>query len=45
MFGTPIAASRREPARAVRLPEGVRLAIIDMVELGEISFRRVSGTT
>jgi DNA-binding SARP family transcriptional activator len=35
MFGTPIAASRREPARAVRLPEGVRLAIIDMVELGD----------
>jgi hypothetical protein len=35
MFGTPIAASRREPARAVRLPEGVRLAIIDMIELGD----------
>jgi len=35
MFGTPVAASRREPARAVRLPEGVRLAIIDMVELGD----------
>jgi len=34
MFGTPIAASRREPARAVRLPEGVRLAIIEMVETG-----------
>ena len=34
MFGTPIAASRREPARAVRLPEGVKLAIIDMVETG-----------
>jgi hypothetical protein len=35
MFGTPVAASRREPARAVRLPEGVKLAIIDMVELGD----------
>src|SRR6516162_5841696 len=35
MFGTPVAASRREPARAVRLPEGVRLAIIDMIELGD----------
>jgi hypothetical protein len=35
MFGTPIAASRREPVRAVRLPEGVKLAIIDMVELGD----------
>jgi hypothetical protein len=35
MFGTPVAASRREPARAVRLPGGVRLAIIDMVELGD----------
>jgi hypothetical protein len=34
MFGTPIAASRREPARAVRLPEGVKLAIIEMVETG-----------
>ena len=34
MFGTPIAASRREPARAVRLPEVVRLAIIEMVETG-----------
>ena len=35
MFGTPVVASRREPARAVRLPEGVRLAIIDMIELGD----------
>jgi hypothetical protein len=34
MFGTPVAASRREPTRAVRLPEGVRLAIIEMVETG-----------
>jgi hypothetical protein len=34
MFGTPVAASRREPVRVARLPEGVRLAIIDMVELG-----------
>src|SRR6516165_6177639 len=34
MFGTPIAASRREPARAVRLPQVVRLAIIEMVETG-----------
>src|SRR6516164_138398 len=35
MFGTPVAASRREPARAVRLPEGVKLAIIDMIEFGD----------
>src|SRR5262249_52792548 len=35
MFGTPVVASRREPARAVRLPEGVKLAIIDMIELGD----------
>jgi hypothetical protein len=34
MFGTPVAASRREPARAVRLPEGVKLAIIEMIETG-----------
>ena len=34
MFGTPTAASRREPARAVRLPEGVKRAIIEMVETG-----------
>jgi len=34
MFGTPIVASRREPARAVRLPEGVKRAIIEMVETG-----------
>ena len=35
MFGTPVVASRPEPVRAVRIPEGVRLAIIDMVELGD----------
>jgi hypothetical protein len=35
MFGTPVVASRREPVRTIRLPEGVRLAIIDMVELGD----------
>ena len=35
MFGTPVVSSRPEPVRAVRIPEGVRLAIIDMVELGE----------
>jgi hypothetical protein len=34
MFGTPVLASRREPARAVRLPEGVKLAIIEMIETG-----------
>ena len=34
MFGTPVAASRREPARAVRLPESLKLAIIEMVETG-----------
>jgi hypothetical protein len=34
MFGTPVAASRREPARTVRLPEGVKRAIIEMVETG-----------
>ena len=34
MFGTPIVASRRAPARAVRLPEGVKRAIIEMVETG-----------
>jgi hypothetical protein len=35
MFGTPVAASRPEPVRAVRVPEKVRLAIIDMVEFGD----------
>jgi len=35
MFGMPVVASRPEPVRAVRIPEGVRLAIIDMVELGD----------
>jgi hypothetical protein len=34
MFGTPIAASRREPARAVRLPEGVKRAVLLMIEEG-----------
>jgi hypothetical protein len=34
MHGTPIAASRRQPARAVRPPEGVKRAIIEMVETG-----------
>ena len=34
MFGTPVVASRREPARAVRLPEGIKRAIIEMVETG-----------
>jgi hypothetical protein len=34
MFGTLIAASRREPARAVRLPEGIKRVIIEMVETG-----------
>jgi hypothetical protein len=34
MFGTPVAASRREPARTVRVPEGVKRAIIEMVETG-----------
>jgi hypothetical protein len=35
MFGTPVLASRPEPVRAVRIPEAVKLAIIDMVELGD----------
>ncbi len=34
MFGTPIAASRRELVRAVRLPEGVKRAVLLMVEEG-----------
>jgi hypothetical protein len=34
MFGTPVAASRREPVRAARIPEGVKLAIIEMIETG-----------
>ena len=34
MFGTPVAASRPEPVRAVRVPERVRLAITTMVEEG-----------
>ena len=35
MFGTPVVASRPEPARAARIPEKVRLAITAMVEEGE----------
>ena len=35
MFGMPVVASRREPVRTIRLPEGVKLAIIDMIELGD----------
>jgi hypothetical protein len=35
MFGTPVVASRPEPTRAARIPEKVRLAITDMVELGD----------
>jgi hypothetical protein len=35
MFGTPVFASRPEPVRAARIPEKVRLAITDMVELGD----------
>jgi hypothetical protein len=35
MFGTPVVASRSESVRAARVPEKVRLAIIDMVELGD----------
>ena len=34
MLGTPLAASRREPARAVRLPQAVKLAIVQIVEIG-----------
>jgi hypothetical protein len=34
MIGSPIAASRRTPSRAVRLPESVKLAIIEMIETG-----------
>jgi hypothetical protein len=34
MFGTPVAASRREPVRAARIPEGVKRTIIEMVETG-----------
>ena len=35
MIGSPLVASRPEPVRAVRVPEKVRLAILDMVELGD----------
>ena len=35
MFGTPVLASRPDSVRAVRVPEKVRLAITDMVELGD----------
>ena len=34
MFGTPVVASRPEPVRAARVPQAVKLAIVDMVELG-----------
>ena len=34
MIGSPLAASRREPARAVRIPDGVKRAIIGMIEDG-----------
>ena len=35
MIGSPLVASRPEPVRAIRVPEKVRLAITDMVELGD----------
>jgi hypothetical protein len=35
MFGTPIAASRPAPVRAARVPQAIRAAITDMVELGD----------
>jgi hypothetical protein len=35
MIGSPIVASRPKPVRAARVPEAVKLAIIDMVELGD----------
>jgi hypothetical protein len=34
MIGSPLAASRREPARAVRLPEAVKRVILSMIEGG-----------
>jgi hypothetical protein len=34
MFGTPVLASRPESVRAARVPQAVKLAIVDMVELG-----------
>ena len=34
MFGTPVLASRPESVRAARVPQAVRAAITDMVELG-----------
>jgi hypothetical protein len=34
MFGTPVVASRPESVRAARVPQAVKLAIVDMVELG-----------
>jgi hypothetical protein len=35
MFGTPVVSSRPEPVRAARVPQKVRLALTDMVELGD----------
>jgi hypothetical protein len=35
MFGTPVVASRPESVRAARVPQAVKLAIVDMVELGD----------
>jgi hypothetical protein len=35
MFGTPVVASRPEPVRAARVPKAVKLAIVDIVELGD----------
>jgi hypothetical protein len=35
MIGSPLVASRPAPVRAARVPEKVRLAITDMVELGD----------
>ena len=34
MFGTPVVSSRPEPARAARVPERVKQAIVTMVESG-----------
>ena len=35
MIGSPLVASRPKPMRPVRIPEAVKLAITDMVELGD----------
>jgi hypothetical protein len=35
MIGSPLVASRPEPVRAARVPQAVKLAIVDMVELGD----------